>query len=97
MRKLTTEDFVAKAKAVYGDKYDYSKVEYVNTKTKVCIVCSKHGDFWKSPEKHLSGQGCEKCFRESLRERYSLGKETFIERALLCNNKKYRNEHQVDF
>ena len=81
MRKLTTEDFVAKAKAVYGDKYDYSKVEYVNTKTKVCIVCSKHGDFWKSPEKHLSGQGCEKCFRESLRERYSLGKETFIERA----------------
>ena len=32
MAKLTTEEFIAKAKAVHGDRYDYSKVQYVLTK-----------------------------------------------------------------
>jgi hypothetical protein len=45
MAKLTTEEFIAKAKAVHGDRYDYSKVEYVNASTKVCIICKKHGEF----------------------------------------------------
>lgn len=55
-------DFVVKAKLVHGDKYDYSKVEYINTSTKVCIICSEHGEFWQRPNKHLHGQGCPKCF-----------------------------------
>ena len=38
MAKLTTEEFIARAKAVHGDRYDYSKVEYVNNKTKVIII-----------------------------------------------------------
>ena len=37
---------IEKAKRVHGDKYDYSKVEYVNTATKVCIICPEHGEFW---------------------------------------------------
>ena len=52
MAKLTTEEFIAKAKAVHGDKYDYSKVEYVDSTTKVCIGCKKHGDFWQKPNIH---------------------------------------------
>ena len=43
---MTTEEFIQKAKAVHGDKYDYSKVEYVNAKTKVCVICPKHGEFY---------------------------------------------------
>ena len=43
-RKLTTEEFVEKAKKIHGDKYDYSKVEYKSGKNKVCIICLKHGD-----------------------------------------------------
>ncbi len=39
MSKLTIEEFIARAKAVHGDRYDYSKVEYVDSKTKVCITC----------------------------------------------------------
>ena len=89
MKKLTPEGFIARAKAVHGDRYDYSKVEYVGSKTKVCIICRKHGEFWQSPEKHLSGQGCEKCFRKSLGKRYSLGKEKFIERANAIYNSFY--------
>lgn len=44
-KKLTTEEWVAKARAVHGDRYDYSKVEYINGKTKVCIICPEHGEF----------------------------------------------------
>ena len=49
MKKLTTIDFIIRAKEVHGDKYDYSKVEYVNNKTKVCIICPEHGEFWQRP------------------------------------------------
>ena len=61
---MTTEEFIQKAKAVHGDKYDYSKVEYVNAYAKVCIVCPVHGDFWQRPTNHLLGRGCTKCAAE---------------------------------
>ena len=61
MEKTKNEIFIEKAKKVHGDKYDYSKVEYVNAKTKVCIICPKHGEFWQTPNTHLSGKGCIHC------------------------------------
>ena len=45
MKKLTTEEFIEKAKAVHGDKYDYSEVEYIGALKKVKISCSQHGFF----------------------------------------------------
>lgn len=60
-KKLTTEEFIRRAKAVHGDKYDYSKVEYANNCTKVCIICPIHGEFFQIPKSHLQGQGCAKC------------------------------------
>lgn len=59
--KLTTEEFIKRAKEVHGDKYDYSKVEYINSSTKVCIICPIHGEFWQVPFSHLRGIGCEWC------------------------------------
>ena len=53
--------FIEKAKKIHGDKYDYSKVEYINNHTKVCIICPVHGEFWQTPNCHLNGQGCPKC------------------------------------
>lgn len=55
------KQFIEKARKVHGDKYDYSKVEYVNNHTKVCIICPEHGEFWQTPEKHIVGRGCPKC------------------------------------
>ncbi|MBQ2441354.1 MAG: hypothetical protein II502_04090, partial [Paludibacteraceae bacterium] len=63
---MTTEEFIQKAKQVHGDKYDYSKVEYVNSKTKVCVVCPEHGEFWQTPNSHSRGVGCSKCAKERL-------------------------------
>ena len=40
MKKLTTEEFIERARKIHGNKYDYSKVNYVNAKTKVCIICT---------------------------------------------------------
>jgi len=55
---MTTEAFVKRAKAIHGDLYDYSKVEYVNATTKVTITDPEHGDFDQAPAKHLTGCGC---------------------------------------
>ena len=60
-KRLTTEGFIHKAKEVHGGKYDYSKVEYVNNHTKVCIICPEHGEFWQEPSSHLNGNGCPNC------------------------------------
>ena len=43
--QMNTEDFIERAKDVHGDKYDYSKSEYINKNTKVCIICPEHGEF----------------------------------------------------
>jgi very-short-patch-repair endonuclease len=58
---LSIDDFIEKARTIHGDKYDYSKVEYINSHTKVCIICPEHGEFWQTPNKHLSGNECPEC------------------------------------
>ena len=66
--KMTTEDFIKKAIETHGDKYDYSKVEYVNAQTKVCVICPIHGEFWMMPMNHIyqQKQGCPKCANRGL-------------------------------
>jgi hypothetical protein len=60
-KKLTTEEFIEKARKVHKDTYDYKKVNYIGALTKVTITCKIHGDFEQTSTKHLSGQGCPKC------------------------------------
>lgn len=60
-RVVTTESFIAEAKELYGDRYDYSKVEYKNRDHRVTIVCPVHGDFQVYAREHLDGKGCPKC------------------------------------
>jgi uncharacterized C2H2 Zn-finger protein len=52
---------------VHGDKYDYSKVEYVKGISKVIIICPEHGEFLQSPAKHKTGRGCFKCITRNKR------------------------------
>jgi very-short-patch-repair endonuclease len=62
LKKSTLQEFIEKARKVHGNKYDYSKVEYKNTRTKVCIICPEHGEFWQRPDHHLNlKHGCPKC------------------------------------
>lgn len=63
MYRPTTEEFVARAVSIHGDKYDYSKAVYVSARTPVVIVCRTHGEFVKDPDHHVGKQrgGCPKC------------------------------------
>lgn len=60
-RSLTSEEFIKRSQETHGETYDYSKVNYVNSSTKVCIICPEHGEFWQFPSSHLQGYGCPKC------------------------------------
>lgn len=65
-------DFIEKAKKVHGDRYDYSKVKYVNNRTKICIICQKHGEFFQTPHQHLTGCGCPNCQQSRLENKTKL-------------------------
>lgn len=65
MKRLTTEQFIQRARQVHGDKYDYSKVEYKNNYTKIPITCYKHNiTFHPKPNDHLNGSGCPICAKD---------------------------------
>ena len=81
--KLTTEEFINKAKDVHGDKYDYSKVEYINRRTEVCIICPECGEFQQTPHSHLAGNGCPKC------KGWVFNTEDFIDKAKKVHSDKY--------
>jgi very-short-patch-repair endonuclease len=100
-KKSTTEEFIKKAKEIHGDKYDYSKVEYVNNHTPVCIICPKHGEFWQMPTNHiLSKSNCPLCNESKLEEEINLLlNENTIEniRQKKFNNVKNINPLPFDF
>lgn len=62
--KYTTEEVIEKFKTIHGDKYDYSKFEYLGNRNKSIIICPTHGEFLQHSNSHLSGQGCRNCFIE---------------------------------
>jgi hypothetical protein len=84
MKKLTTKEFIDKAKTVHNDKYDYSKVIYKGNNKKVIIGCFEHGDFTQTPRAHLSKQGCPKCCKN-----LKSNTENFIIKAKLIHGDKY--------
>ena len=50
-------DFIS----IHGNRYDYSKVEYIRSSMRVIIICKEHGEFLQTPNTHLRGTGCKKC------------------------------------
>ncbi len=88
--RRTKDEFISEAIAKYGDKYDYSLVEYVDRKTEVIIICPVHGETKQTPRSHLSSEfGCTKCaYRSSgLKKRKEL--EVFILEAIAVHGNKY--------
>ena len=58
----TNEEFITEANNIHHDKYNYSKVNYINARTYITIICPKHGEFYQVPDSHLRGCGCPKCY-----------------------------------
>lgn len=65
LKLSNTSEFIAKAYIIHGNKYSYSNVEYLDSKTKVNIICRIHGEFLQNPSEHISKAcGCPKCARK---------------------------------
>ena len=79
-----TEEFISKAKKIHGNKYDYSKVDYKDSKSNVIIGCPEHGDFPQTPDNHLSRQGCSICAGN-----YKKSTEEFILQVRKIHGDKY--------
>ena len=81
--RLTTEEFIQKARTKHGDKYRYDNVKYVNSKTKVDITCKIcKDDFPQRPDDHLYGKGCPTCaYRKRGRKQEQMTKAEFIQKA----------------
>lgn len=84
-RVVTTKSFIAEAKEIYGDRYDYSKVDYKNRDHRVIVTCPVHGDFQVYAREHLDGKGCPKCdkgekFIAKLKEKFGdkFGLDEFV-------------------
>lgn len=66
-KPITRDAFIAKARAVHGDRFSYDKVDYVNSLTKVTITCPDHGDFSQVPSSHIAGHGCVLCHKQRMK------------------------------
>ena len=88
-QRLTLSEFIDRSTNVHDNKYDYSKVEYINNNTKVIIICKKHGEFEQTPGSHLSGAGCLECGFKSAADKQRLTLSEFIDRSTNVHGNKY--------
>ena len=96
MRRLSIDDIKQRIIQVHGNKYDLSRLEYVNRRTKVDIICKEHG-LWKSTTEQLfRGQGCPKCGLISQGKNRRLSKEDFIKKCIEVHEGLY-DYSRVDY
>jgi hypothetical protein len=93
---MTKNEFIAKAKEIHGDKYDYSMLpESFTTKEKLSIICPEHGVFEKDVDHHIGRkQGCPAC---SNRQRYTT--ESFVKKLKTlphCENYTFEKVNYVN-
>jgi hypothetical protein len=90
-KNVTTEEFIEKSKIIHGNKYDYSKVDYISSHKEIIIICKIHGDFQQKPSNHINGHGCYKCGGN-----LQYNTEEFIKKSILIHGDKY-DYSKVDY
>jgi len=82
-------EFIEKSKLVHGDFYKYDLVDYAGAKSKVVIICPKHGEFMQTPDTHIGGGGCRKCRDEETSARCRSSAEVFIKKSKVVHGNLY--------
>lgn len=98
INRLERQDaFILKAKQKYQNKFNYSKVHYTNSITKVIFICNKHNiEFKQSPVKHLQTKHCcPLCAKEAYSKAVRITKDKFIEFANKVHGDKFSYEHTI--
>lgn len=86
---LNNDKFIFRAKIKHGDKYNYSKIKYIDSKTKLIIICPVHGEFEQLPTSHIRGKGCNLCGIEKRVKTLTCTNAEFVCKSLLIHNNKY--------
>ena len=84
-----TELFFQKATAKHGNKYNYSNSKYINSSTKIMIICKIHGNFEQNPTNHIMGSGCQICGKLKSQKSITSSKNEFINKAIVTHCDKY--------
>ncbi len=92
LKARDTQSFISRAVKAHGRKYDYSRSTYVNSRTKLIIVCAEHGEFQQIPITHINGHGCPKCGLASRISRHRGTTEKFIDKAASVWGNKFGYE-----
>ena len=87
--KPSTEEWVARAREVHGDRYDYSKVIYKTNRDKVTIRCVIHGFFEQDADAHTRGKGCNSCGHTVASYKMRSTLEEFLHKAREVHGERY--------
>jgi hypothetical protein len=94
--RKSLEKFIMEANLVHHNKYDYSKSIYINSQTKLIIICYKHGEFEQTPSNHLNEHGCSKCSISNTSKLETLWLDSlnipqkYRQKCIKINNKLYK-------
>jgi hypothetical protein len=91
IRKHTQEQVIENLREFYKEyDYDYSKVKYINSNTKIIIICLIHGEFSIQPYKLFKSKVhlCSKCRKNQIGFRVK-DTESFVKKANIIHNNKY--------
>ena len=83
------ESFIVAANLLHSNLYTYPKVNYIDCNTEVAIECKIHGEFYQTPNVHMSGSGCQKCANEKISKFFTKNRETFITEANILHDNRY--------
>lgn len=78
-----TAEWIYECAKIHNNKYDYSKVDYINANTKVCIICPEHGEFWMTPTAHMyQRQNCPDCAKKETAIKRTKNTDWFIRTSI---------------
>lgn len=89
MKRVTTEEAIARVRLVHGEKYDTSLVDYKGSTSKIELICQSHGSFKARLQDVTRGTGCPLCARENQSKRVSKDLDTFLRDARKMHGDKY--------
>jgi very-short-patch-repair endonuclease len=92
-RTKTVEKFIEDSVKLHGNKYDYSKSNYINDNSKIIIICKEHGEFEQKVSNHLQGKGCNKCadIIRTLKRSKSINQFILDAKKVHCDKYEYNN------
>lgn len=96
--RLSVDEVKEQFKKVHGDEYDYSLFsEYKNNRTKIPVICKKHGVFYVTPNNHLRGRGCPLCKGSKVSEKQRLSLDEVIKRIKDVHGDKYQISDDFEY